>query len=390
VQIRTEDAQTVDSVRDLVYSIPGAIGESAEVKPVLGSALGDGYTSYRITFKVTEEAQEGEEVEKSLKAEIGRNLESILQKGPIELSEPRADGAFNDWDLTMYFVDEHPVADIHQRLTEAGTQSPSLVQDAARATVYSGSIRTSTLKKTELESLIGNAFNRTLDSNGIDFNLAEPIPSSTLVGPQVVGELRNKAVIALVVSLFAVVLYIRVRFYEYSYGFAAVAALTHDVLVTLGAITLADYLGIINGEITLPMVAAFLTIIGYSLNDTIVVFDRIRENLPRMKKPMAEVLNISINQTLSRTVLTSLTTLLAVSLLFGFNYGTGNTLEGFAFAMLIGVITGTYSTIFIANPVLLWLETRADKKGRGARAHLEAEKRTKEKHAKDDKAMATS
>jgi SecD/SecF fusion protein len=186
------------------------------------------------------------------------------------------------------------------------------------------------------------------------------------------------------------VLYIRVRFAEYSYGIAAVAALIHDVCITLGALTLADKVGFLNGELSLPMVAAFLTIIGYSLNDTIVIFDRVRENLPRMKKPMGEVLEISINQTLSRTVLTSGTTLLAVLILFAFNYGTGNTLEGFAFAMIVGIVTGTYSTIYIANPVLLWLEDRADKKGRGARAHLEAEKRDKKGREGDDKSMATT
>ena len=137
----------------------------------------------------------------------------------------------------------------------------------------------------------------------------------------------------------------------------------HDVLITLGVLTLANKFGLLNGEISLPMIAAFLTIVGYSLNDTIVIFDRVRENLPRTKGTMGEVLNISINQTLSRTVLTSVTTFLAVLCLFVFNYGTGNVLESFSFAMMIGVITGTYSTIFIANPLLVWLETRRINKG---------------------------
>ena len=179
------------------------------------------------------------------------------------------------------------------------------------------------------------------------------------VGAQVVGELRDRALLALAISLFVVVMYIRVRFAEYSYGFAAVAALVHDVIITLGALTLANHVGLINGEISLPMIAAFLTIIGYSLNDTIVIFDRVRENLPRMKAPLKDVLDTSINQTLSRTILTSFTTFLAVAILFAFNFGTGNVLESFSFAMMIGVISGTYSTIFIANPVLLWLESRS-------------------------------
>ena len=107
------------------------------------------------------------------------------------------------------------------------------------------------------------------------------------------------------------------------------------------------------------MIAAFLTIIGYSLNDTIVLFDRVRENMPRTKGSLAELLDLSINQTLSRTILTSVTTLIAVTILFAFNLGTGNVLEGFAFAMVVGVLVGTYSSIFIAAPTFIWLETRA-------------------------------
>ena len=141
------------------------------------------------------------------------------------------------------------------------------------------------------------------------------------------------------------------------------AAVLHDVFVTLGLLTLANRIGILNGEINLPMVAAFLTIIGYSLNDTIVIFDRVRENLPRMKKPVSEVLNLSVNQTLSRTILTSFTTFLALAILFVFNYGTGNVLESFSFAMMCGVLTGTYSTVFVANPIFLWLEKRSGRIG---------------------------
>jgi SecD/SecF fusion protein len=179
------------------------------------------------------------------------------------------------------------------------------------------------------------------------------------VGAQVVSELRDKAIFAILLSLFAAVMYIRVRFAEYSFGFAAVAALTHDVLITLGALAVADrFLPFIDTEINLPMIAAFLTIIGYSLNDTIVVFDRVRENLPRMQGSLSEIIDRSINQCLSRTLLTSMTTMISVALLLAFNLGTGNVIEGFAFALLVGVVVGTYSSMFIASPVLLWLETR--------------------------------
>jgi len=159
-------------------------------------------------------------------------------------------------------------------------------------------------------------------------------------------------------SLFAAIMYIRVRFAEYSYGFAAVAALVHDVLITLGVLALAIKFDIVEAEINLPMIAAFLTIIGYSLNDTIVVFDRVRENLPRMKVPLRQIINTSINQTLARTVLTSMTTLTTVLILFFFNVGSRNVLEGFSFALAVGVLVGTYSSMFVASPVLLRLESR--------------------------------
>ena len=186
------------------------------------------------------------------------------------------------------------------------------------------------------------------------------MPQSSAVGPQVVQELRDDAILAILLSLFAVVLYIRVRFAEYSYGFAAVIALVHDVLVTLGALAIAINLNIINAQVSLVMIAAFLTIIGYSLNDTIVVFDRIRENLRPLggKKPLSEIIDLSINQTLARTVLTSITTLITVLILFAFNFGTRNELEGFAYAVIIGVFVGTYSSMFVASPALLWLESR--------------------------------
>jgi SecD/SecF fusion protein len=143
------------------------------------------------------------------------------------------------------------------------------------------------------------------------------------------------------------------------FGFAAILALVHDVLVTLGALALssyvADYLGFLGVEpfkINLPIIAAFLTIIGYSLNDTIVIFDRIREIRGKSTELSAELVNSSINQTLSRTLLTSLTVFLVVLILYAIG---GQGIHGFAFALVVGVISGTYSTVYIATPVLIWL-----------------------------------
>ncbi|MCK4248750.1 MAG: protein translocase subunit SecF [Candidatus Omnitrophica bacterium] len=173
------------------------------------------------------------------------------------------------------------------------------------------------------------------------------------VGPSVGRELTKKTFIALALALGAICLYISWRF-EFRFAVAAIVALVHDCLITIGAFSLA------GREISLPVVAALLTIIGYSLNDTIVVFDRIREDLKLMKKKSyEEIINISINQTLSRTLLTSLTTLLVVGTIYFFG---GEVINDFAYALLIGVMVGTYSSIFVASPILVEWHHRA---GRG-------------------------
>ncbi len=195
---------------------------------------------------------------------------------------------------------------------------------------------------------------------GSQVELLDPFPLTGYIGPTVGHQLRDAAVIAIFFSLVAIIVYIRLRFKQYKYGLAAAAALVHDVLITLGAVTAARATGLVDVEIDLPLIAAFLTIIGYSLNDTIVVFDRVRENLPRVSMPFPDLVNLSINQTLSRTVLTSLTTLMAVVLLFVLNYGQRNVMEGFSFALIVGVVVGTYSSIFVASPVLLLLHRREE------------------------------
>jgi len=176
--------------------------------------------------------------------------------------------------------------------------------------------------------------------------------------PQVAGQAQNRAVFAIVLALLAIVAYLWLRFGTKEYGLAAIAALIHDVAITLGLVALSHYLyGTVVGnvmliddfKIDLPMVAAILTVIGYSLNDTIVVFDRIRENRGRMGALSGNVVNNSLNQTISRTLLTSLTTFLVVFILYLFG---GKGVHGFSFALLIGVVVGTYSSLGVAAPLL--------------------------------------
>ena len=167
------------------------------------------------------------------------------------------------------------------------------------------------------------------------------------VGPKVSGELLKSGLIAIVLSLSAMLIYIWIRF-EWQFSLGAIIALIHDVIITIG------FFSILEFEINLSIVAAVLTIVGYSMNDTVVIFDRVRENLKKYSsKTINEISNLSINETLSRTIITSLTTLLALLSIFFFG---GKILHGFSFAMILGVIFGTYSSIFIANPILIKLK----------------------------------
>ncbi len=187
-----------------------------------------------------------------------------------------------------------------------------------------------------------------------------------IVGPQVGAQLRKQALLATAYSLIGMLVYLWFRF-ELIYGVAAVVAVFHDTLITVGAFSLMNY------EISLTVIAAILTLIGYSMNDTIVVFDRIRENLRQTRRePLAEVVNRSINQTLSRTVLTSGLTFLAVLSIFLFG---GEVLRGFSFALVVGILIGTYSSIAVAAPMLVaWQERRA---GSARAAALPAGRRVK-------------
>ncbi len=191
--------------------------------------------------------------------------------------------------------------------------------------------------------------------------LSDPLQESTTIGSRVGSELRDSAFRAMLLSFVAIVLYMRIRFREYRYGFAAVIALVHDVSIAMGVICLAHRLHLLDIEIDLSMIAAFLTIVGYSINDTIVLFDRVRENLPRMNKPLTEVIDVSMNQVLSRSILTSMTVFLTLLVIFILNIGKQNVLEGFSFAMLVGVIVGTYSSIYVASPLLLVFSSPAEK-----------------------------
>jgi len=212
----------------------------------------------------------------------------------------------------------------------------------------------------ELEGLsqkIKTALENVYGSGKVDLRRAE------MVGPQVGKDLRQKGLMALLWAMVGTLIYITWRF-EFRFGVGAVIATVHDVLITLGAFA------VFHREIDLTVIAAFLAIMGYSLNDTIIVCDRIRENMGKHAKDgLAAIINRSVNETLSRTLLTSGTTMLVILSLFIFG---GGVIHGFAFAMLVGVMIGTYSSIFVASPVILFWENRKGRRsetpaaGRGA------------------------
>ncbi|MBT4714764.1 MAG: protein translocase subunit SecF [Candidatus Marinimicrobia bacterium] len=174
------------------------------------------------------------------------------------------------------------------------------------------------------------------------------------VGPKIGKELKGDMISAVLIAMAGIVIYISIRF-QFMYAIGALVALTHDVLITLGLFSL------LNMEISLSVLAAFLFIVGYSLNDTIVVFDRVRENAKEKRHDgFLSVINLSLNQTLNRTVITSLTTLTVVLILLFFG---GEVIKPFAFALTVGLVVGTYSSIFVASPVVLaWDENQKKKK----------------------------
>jgi len=178
-----------------------------------------------------------------------------------------------------------------------------------------------------------------------------------MVGPKVGAELRTKAVLATLYALGGMLVYIAFRF-EWIYGVAAVVACFHDTIITIGLFS------IFNKEITLTVIAALLTLVGYSMNDTIVIFDRIRENIKLLRRePLESLINKSVNQTLSRTVMTSGLTFLTVIALFLFG---GPVLHGFSFALVVGIIIGTYSSVFVASPIVLFWHNWTDSRKRTA------------------------
>lgn len=249
--------------------------------------------------------------------------------------------------IQLRFEKPVTVADVRAALASVNLENSEVNKISELGSEPEILIRT---KKTNISEKVVDTIEKAI-SDHLPDNPFE-VRSVDAVGPKIGAELRSKAVLATLVALGGILIYVSIRF-EFIFALAAVLALFHDVIITLGIFSL------LNKEISLSIVAAFLTIVGYSLNDTIVVFDRIRENLKRLRtKRLEEIINVSINQTLSRTIITGLTTLLAVLILYVFG---GSVIRDFALAIILGILVGTYSSIYIASPILIEWGARAEK-----------------------------
>lgn len=229
-------------------------------------------------------------------------------------------------------------ADAIRKTFESIKVEDAIIQEIGKDEVI---VRTNQPMTKELQTTVGEALTKQFGTGNFEIRGIE------FVGPKVGNDLRNKAILAIIFSWIGMLVYIAWRF-EFRYALGGILALVHDTIITIGALSL------LNKEFTLTIVAALLTIIGYSINDTIVVFDRIREDRKKdLKRTLADIINSSVNETLSRTTLTSLTVLLVLLALF---FLGGPVIHDFAFALLVGVVIGTYSSIFIASPIVLLFE----------------------------------
>ena len=280
-------------------------------------------------------------------AVIGAGIISLILAGGPLLSIDFKGGTL----LAVHFSDPVDVNDIRSAMSAVSIDGQSFDFSKAEIKLF-GSTRDISVRIPHMDEEPANFAQRIIAYLRESFPDKVPevesdfILSIDKVGPKIGSELSNKAVLAIISALGLILFYISIRF-EFNFALSAIAALVHDVFVTVGIFSIMGY------EISLPIIAAFLTIVGYSLNDTIVIFDRIRENIKSMKRlTYTQVVDHSINDSLSRTIITSVTTFIVVLILWLFG---GEVINLFAFAMMVGVIVGTYSSIFVACPLVVRL-----------------------------------
>ena len=272
---------------------------------------------------------------------------SIVLKGGLNFGIDFAGGTL----VQVRFTNQTTPEAIRKVLDEIGLRDSIIQQYSEKGgNEYIIRFKNTSSNNEGLSDRIQETFQKSYGQNGLEIRRVE------VVGPQVEKELRYKALLAVIYGMIGILVYVTLRF-EFRFALGGVLALVHDTIITIGAFSITDK------EFTLPVLAAVLTVVGYSINDTIVVYDRIRENLRKMVgKKLELIINSSINETLSRTILTSGTVLFVVVALFILG---GSVIHDFAFALIVGVIVGTYSSIFVASPiVILWEKFFPGKKGK--------------------------
>lgn len=350
--VRFKDTTSTGDVEKLVATR----FENAQVVSMRTTDGAEG-RDFQIKVRANDEEASGTTFLNDLKAALGDRL--VAEGLANVVVTPSADGSVSTAEFTLAFTG--PVA---QEVVESRLKTRMSVESVAPEGGASPSAN----------YRVKGGFNLLRDAGRIEAEivsslanlpgeiaLANPIQNSLFINASVGKELRNSAIKALVLAILGMLVYIRVRFHDVTWGYAATIAVAHDALLTLGLVAIFAKLGLINMELDLTMVGSFLTLVGYSINDKIVIFDRIRENLPKVEKPFREVVDLSINQTMSRTLLTGGSVIFALLVMLVMNVGYDSVIEGFAFVMLAGVIVGTYSSIFIACPLLLAYHARAEK-----------------------------
>lgn len=284
-----------------------------------------------------------QEIPPSILPNVKSKIETIITNSIPGIQKQIIDSTLNS--ITYSFANDSTANLVSEKLNSAGFQTIELNDEETKNAIVVRLGISDWIKETLTEKFANNPFT---------------VLKEERVGPKIGQELKRDAVVAVFLSLVVILIYLGFRF-KFIFAVGAVAALFHDVLITLGIFSV--LYGVIPGfnlEITTSVVAAFLTLVGYSINDTVVVFDRVREYLKIHKTlPLEETMNRAINRTMSRTIITGLTTLLTVIVLMVFG---GEVLKGFAFALFIGILTGTYSSIFVASAFVLEVATRTDKK----------------------------
>ncbi len=388
-RLRLTQPAPLATVRQQLATVPGF--ESLDVTPSLsaGSTVAgkDGYREFvvkgklsrarRVEMRAKPGGQDQEMVNnfrEGIRVALGGKLlpdpVSDLRIAPVEGNAAR------DTEFVLNFETRPALDDVKDRLVREATLLTAIEVAPAPETAVSvlggSSFRvTGKLAATVGEQDLRAAIPAVFDPVRATARLSDPFPEATTIQPRIAKTLKNKAILALLVSFGLIILYVRFRFQEYRYGIGAVVAILHDLAVTLGIVTIANSLHLVDVEIDMTMIAVFLTIAGYSVNDTIVIYDRIRENRAKPEAeqmPLEDLVNESCNQTLSRTLLTSAAAVFASLLMFGINYGKHNPLEGFGFTMIVGIVSGTYSSIWVASLFVVLVErwVKKDPKKPGA------------------------